>query len=85
MKGKWCVSNGEHHVQAIITGNQSLSKTDIDAVRARLEKLVPSHAPGGCIQYDLHQVNETRTTLHVLRNWEKPRIVAARRTWLTIT
>lgn len=42
-----------------------------DLVKAELEKLIPpTVAEAGCIQYDLHQDNDTPTHFMFYENWE---------------
>lgn len=47
----------------------------VDLVRAELEKLIPiTRAEAGCLQYDLHQDNESPEKFLFFENWESRKL-----------
>ena len=54
-----------------IVANIKVVAGKVDLVKAELEKLIPiTRAENGCLQYDLHQDNETPEHFLVYENWE---------------
>ena len=47
----------------------------VDLVRTELEKLIPiTRAEAGCLQYDLHQDNESPEKFLFFENWESRKL-----------
>ena len=54
-----------------ITGNIIAKPDQVELVKAELEKLVPiTRSEAGCLQYDLHQDNESPAYFMFYENWE---------------
>jgi len=57
--------------QLTIVANIKARADKIDHVKAELQKLIDTtRAENGCLQYDLHQDNETAAHFMFFENWE---------------